>query len=175
MLRKNVPPPCERVAGSSDNDRSNRNKASGNRGLHQQEGGWELHWEPSTMLLLFLYSHVGTLFSAPDERHLLPDIWETVTDPIRDQICVGNTTTYKPMDLSIQSDHWDSLVNVLALSATKTLDMTRMMNSKMNTVVISSYWAIYPDMTGKMILAKEPADANHPCSVPCGLLPTTIQ
>ena len=34
---------------------------------------------------------------------------------------------------------------------------------------------MYPEMTGKMILAKEPADANHPCSVPCGLLPTTTQ
>ena len=49
-----------------------------------------------------------------------------------------------------------------------------MTKSKTKTVVMSSYWAMYPDMTGKTILAKEPAEANHPCIVPCGLLPTTV-
>jgi hypothetical protein len=39
----------------------------------------------------------------------------------------------------------------------------------------SRYWAMYPDMMGKSILANDPADANHPRSVPCGLLPTTGQ
>jgi len=55
------------------------------------------------------------------------------------------------------------------------LDITRMTNSIMNTVVMSSYWAMYPDITGKRILAKEPAEANHPCNIPCGLLPTTTK
>ena len=70
--------------------------------------------------------------------------------------------------------HWDSAVKVLELIATKILDITRTTKSKMNTVVMSSYWAMYPDMTGKTILAKEPAEANHPCNVPCGLLLKTV-
>jgi hypothetical protein len=37
----------------------------------------------------------------------------------------------------------------------------------------SRYWAMYPDMIGKSMRANDPADANHPRSVPCGLRPTT--
>ena len=74
----------------------------------------------------------------------------------------------------MEAAHWDSAVKVLELIATKILDITRTTKSKMKTVVMSSYWAMYPDMTGKTVLAKEPADANHPCNVPCGLLPTTV-
>jgi hypothetical protein len=34
--------------------------------------------------------------------------------------------------------------------------------------------ATYPDIIGKHNLARDPADANHPRRVPCGLLPTTF-
>lgn len=70
-------------------------------------------------------------------------------------------------------NHLERTFNVFALNATKQLDITRFTKSTMNTVVTSSYCVIYPDMMGKRIRANDPEDANHPCSVPCGLLPTT--
>jgi hypothetical protein len=32
---------------------------------------------------------------------------------------------------------------------------------------------MYPDIIGKKIRASDPAEANQPSNVPCGLLPTT--
>jgi len=47
--------------------------------------------------------------------------------------------------------------------------------NNVNTVSISLWLTMYPAIIGKVIRAIDPEAENNPCSVPCGIRPTTCK
>lgn len=59
-----------------------------------------------------------------------------------------------------------NLVRTLTFFKTKSSELRRTTTSPLNTTLEPEYCDTYPDITGKNILAKEPADAKYPNNSP---------